>query len=99
MILNAKTNKVMCIEKGQYKDVVIDSETQERIQNFVYLGSNITRKSDLKPDFLKRIGLAKRKMIDQRNIWKDKELSFPLKLEINYEGTCVNNCDMIGAGP
>ena len=26
--------------------------------------------------------MAKRKMIDLRNIWKDKDLSFPLKLKI-----------------
>ena len=72
----------MYIGKGQYKDVVIDGETLERVQNFIYLGSTKTTNGDCKPDILKRIGMAKRKMIDLRNIWKDKDLSFPLKLKI-----------------
>ena len=49
----------MYIGKEQYKDVVIDSETLERVQNFVYLGSTKTSNGDCEPDILKRIGMAK----------------------------------------
>ena len=51
MKLNAKKTKVMYIGKGQYKDVVIDGETLERVQNFIYLGSTKTSNGDCKPDF------------------------------------------------
>ena len=61
MKLNAKKTKVMYIGKGQYKDVVIDGETLERVQNFIYLGSTKTSNGDCKPAILKRIGMAKKK--------------------------------------
>ena len=63
MKLNAKKTKVMYIGKWQYKDVVIDGEILERVQNFIYLGSTKTTNGngDCKPDILKRIGMAKRK--------------------------------------
>ena len=37
---------------------------------------------DCKNDVTRRIGMAKSKMLDLKNIWKDKDLSFNLKLKI-----------------
>ena len=64
------------------KDVEIDGVVLERVDDFIYLGSTKTSNGDCKPDILRRIGMAKSKMIDLKNIWKDKDLSYELKIKI-----------------
>ena len=68
--------------RGQYKDVEIDGVVLERVDDFIYLGSTKTSNGDCKPDILRRIGMAKSKMVDLKNIWKDKDLSYELKIKI-----------------
>ena len=82
MKLNAKKTKVMHIGKGNYQDITIDGETLEKVLEFVYLGSCKTADGDCKIDVNRRIARAKSKMIDLQNIWKDKDLSIPLKIRI-----------------
>ena len=82
MKLNAKKTKVMFVGKGQYKDIEIDGQILERVYDFIYLGSTKTFNGDCKADVARRIGIAKGKMLDLKNIWKDKNLSFRLKLKI-----------------
>ena len=82
MKLNAKKTKVMYIGKGQYQDIVIDGETLERVDEFIYLGSTKTSNGDCKPDIVRRIAMGKSKMVDLKNIWKDKDLSYSLKIKI-----------------
>ena len=48
----------------------------------IYLGSSKTKNGDCKIDVDRRIGMAKSRMIDLGNIWKDKDLSISLKLKI-----------------
>ena len=76
MKLNAKKTKVMYVGRGQYKDVEIDRVILERVNDFIYLGSTKTSNGDCKPDILRRIGMAKSKMVDLKNIWKDIDLSY-----------------------
>ena len=54
----------------------------ERVNHLIYLGSTKTSNGDCKPDILRRIGMAKSKMVDLKNIWKDKDLSYELKIKI-----------------
>ena len=82
MKLNAKKTKVMYIGKGQYRDIMIDGEILGRVDDFIYLGSLKASNGDCKPDVLRRIALAKSKMINLKNIWKDKDLSNNLKMKI-----------------
>ena len=82
MKLNAKKTKVMYVGKGQYQDIEIDGQVLERVSNFIYLGSLKTSNGHCGADVARRIGMAKSKMIDLKNIWKDKDLSFKLKLKI-----------------
>ena len=82
MKLNAKKTKVMHVGKGQYQDIEIDGQVLERVDDFVYLGSTKTFNGDCKIDVARRIGMAKSKMVDLKNIWKDKDLSLKLKLKI-----------------
>ena len=82
MKLNAKKTKVMFVGKGQYRDIEIDGQILERVYDFIYLGSTKSFNGDCKPDVARRIGIAKSKMIDLKNIWRDKDLSYKLKLRI-----------------
>ena len=82
MKLNAKKTKVMYVGKGQYKDIEIDGQVLERVFDFIYLGSTKTSNGDCKTDVARRIGMAKSKMLDLKNICKDKDLSSKLKLKI-----------------
>ena len=82
MKLNAKKTKVMYVGKGHYKDVIIDGVTLERVDDFIYLGSTKTSNGDCKPDIVRRIAMGKSKMVDLKNIWRDKDLSFELKIKI-----------------
>ena len=82
MKLNAKKTKVMHIGKGNYADIAIDGEILEKVLDFVYLGSCKTSDGDCKEDISRRIARAKAKMLELENIWKDKDLSVPLKIKI-----------------
>ena len=82
MKLNAKKTKVMHIGKGNYADIAIDGEILEKVLDFVYLGSCKTSDGDCKEDISRRIARAKAKMVELENIWKDKDLSVPLKIKI-----------------
>ena len=82
MKLNAKKTKVMYIGKGTYKDITVDGETLERVDDFIYLGSTKTCNGDCKADIVRRIAMGKSKMVELKNIWKDKDLSFELKIKI-----------------
>ena len=72
----------MHIGRGTYEDIDIDGETLEKVLEFVYLGSCKTSDGDCKEDLNRRIARAKSKMIELENIWKDKDLSIPLKIRI-----------------
>ena len=72
----------MYVGRGQYKDIEIDGVILERVNDFIYLGSTKTSNGDCEPDILCRIGMAKSKMVDLKNIWKDKDLSYELKIKI-----------------
>ena len=82
MKLNAKKTKVMYIGKKQYIDIVIDGEVLERVSDFIYLGSSKSVDGNCSHDIKRRIAQAKTKMISLKNIWKDKDLSYQLKMKI-----------------
>ena len=72
----------MYIGKGQYRDIFVDGEVLERVDEFTYLGSSKATTGDCNPDIKRRIAQAKTKMVSLKNIWKDKNLPFALKLKI-----------------
>ena len=72
MKLNAKKTKVMYIGKKPYKDISIDGETLERVENFTYLGSSKAQNGDCKPDIVRRIAQGKTKMISLTIIYLDR---------------------------
>ena len=80
--LNAKKTKHMHIGQQQSQQLIVNGEQLEMVTDFKYLGSIKTNTADCTKDINSRIGIAKRKMIELNNIWKDRTLSNVLKLKI-----------------
>ena len=82
MKLNAKKTKVMHIGKADFKPVTIEGEELETVSDFRYLDSIKSDSGHCTKDITTRIAMAKTKTIDLKNIWKDKDLSNKLKIQI-----------------
>lgn len=82
--LNVKKTKLMVGEKESVKNykIQIEGDCVEQVESFKYLGSLKSATADCTPDIKARIGNAKGKMMQLENIWKDRNLSTPLKLQI-----------------
>ena len=59
MKLNAKKTKVVYICKGQYKDIKVDGEILERVNDFIYFGCTKTQNGDCKPDIVRALRWVK----------------------------------------
>ncbi|GFS18793.1 catenin (Cadherin-associated protein), alpha 3 [Elysia marginata] len=74
--LNAKKTKVMQLqpEHSSLYDVKIDQTVLENVEDFKYLGSVKTINASCSKDIKMRIGMAKKKMIELNNVWKDHNI-------------------------
>ncbi|GFO44389.1 endonuclease-reverse transcriptase [Plakobranchus ocellatus] len=80
--LNAKKTKSMHIGKEQHASITIGNKEIECVEHFKYLGSIKTDTADCSIDVNTRIGMAKKRMIDLNNIWKDKHIGKQLKIKL-----------------
>ncbi|GFN94419.1 endonuclease-reverse transcriptase [Plakobranchus ocellatus] len=80
--LNAKKTKYMHIGKEQHASITIGNEEIECVEHFKFLGSIKTDTADCSIDVNTRIGMAKKRMIDLNNIWKDKYIGKQLKIKL-----------------
>ena len=86
LLLNAKKTKVMNISGKALQhgpsEIKVNKISLENVSSFKYLGS--TKKSDgtCKEDIATRIGMAKQKMIQLNNVWKDRSIPTELKVKI-----------------
>ena len=80
--LNAKKTKFLYIGKEPHSTINIGDEKIERVKHFKYLGSIKTDDADCSKDINTRIGMAKKRMVDLNNIWKDKTIGKQLKVKI-----------------
>jgi hypothetical protein len=67
--------------------VVVNGQSVDIVEDFVYLGSKISNTGRSEPDILRRLGLASSAMNSLRRIWRLKSLKLTTKLGI-YR-TCV----------
>ena len=87
MGLNAKKTKVMHI-KGKdslpddFTEIVVNKTNLEKVQHFKYLGSFKSSDGTCLKDVMTRIAMAKAKMIQLNNIWKDRSIAISLKLKM-----------------
>ena len=63
--------------------VVIRGQELECVSNFVYLGSKLSRRNDLGPEIVRRIGLAASSFgLLKKPLWKMPEINLDTKLKI-----------------
>ncbi|GFS12393.1 endonuclease-reverse transcriptase [Elysia marginata] len=82
--LNAKKTKVMQLkpENSSRCDVKIAQTVLVNVEDFKYLGSVKTIDVSCSKDIKMRIGMAKKKMIELNNVWKDHNIPIELKLKL-----------------
>ncbi|GFS09341.1 reverse transcriptase-like [Elysia marginata] len=82
--LNAKKTKIMQLkpENSSLYDVKVDQTVLENVEDFKYLGSVKTIDGSCSKDIKMRIGMAKKKMIELNNVWKDHNIPIELKLKL-----------------
>ena len=83
--LNAKKTKVMHVigeRTLSNNDIKIDGVPLEVVDDFKYLGSFKAKNGSSTKDIKTRIGMAKSKMIQLNNIWKDHWIPLNLKLKL-----------------
>ncbi|GFO19903.1 nuclear receptor corepressor 1 [Plakobranchus ocellatus] len=79
--LNAKKTKYLYIGNN-HQPISFEEENIEKVNTFKYLGSLKTDSGDNTNDINARIGMAKKRMQDLVNIWKDKTITLQLKIKI-----------------
>ena len=83
--LNAPKTKYMHI-KGQHSQpdeftsIKVNGEQLEKVENFKYLGSIKSSDGTCTQDVKARIAMAKQKMLQLNNIWKDRSIPNQLKM-------------------
>ena len=81
--LNAKKTKVMHINsKDKHEPIIVNGDTLEYVLNMKYLGSVKESDGSCSIDVKTRIAMAKRKMVDLNNIWKDRGIPTKLKTQL-----------------
>ena len=87
MALNANKTKVMHVKgKDSLPDdcteIVVNNTILEKVEHFKYLGSVKSQDGTCMKDVVTMIAMAKGKMIQLKNIWKDRSIPINLKLRI-----------------
>ena len=84
--MNAKKTKTMVISKypelEKRIDIKIDGESLEQVDQFKYLGTQVTDDAKTEKELNCRIGAAKNKFSLLTSIFTSKQLSIPLKLRV-----------------
>ena len=83
--LNAKKTKVLYTNanKNQTQQTIqIEKTDLENVDNFKYLGSVKSKDGTCHKDIIARIGMAKQKLVQLNNIWKDRSIPTSMKLDL-----------------
>ena len=90
MQINTDKTKTLIFRRKTITDaesIKLNGEEIENVDNFVYLGSNITWNNDSTEDIKRRIRLATGAYGALKTIWKDKNIRLETKLQLL--NTCV----------
>ena len=86
LLLNAKKTKIMHVRgkktPSQPPEVKINGVSLENVDHFKYLGSIKMADGTCNKDITTRIGMAKQKMTQLSNVWKDRSIPIQLKIRI-----------------
>ena len=85
LALNGKKTKVMHVKTREginEENILIDNTPLENVKDFKYLGSTKTEDWSCTKDIKVRIGMAKQRMVQLNNIWKDHGIKRDLKVKL-----------------
>ena len=77
-----KTKTVYIGEDENYSPIKIGEDEIDRVKQFKYLGSIKTEDAYCSTDIRARIGMAKQRMTELNNIWRDENININLKLRL-----------------
>ena len=80
--INRKKTQVMCINAANTTPVTIEGEPLELVEDFTYLGSNISKEDGAKKDIEARLNKARGTFSRLRNVWKSKQYSLKTKIKL-----------------
>ena len=89
-----KTKTMVFGEKNLAKKIVVDGIQLENVENFTYLGSNMTYDLDGRKEVLVRIAKASAALKAMDKIWKSKAIK--LKTKLSVLKTCVFSSMLYG---
>ena len=85
LTLNAKKTKVLHVASMNIRNqhtILVDKTPLENVNDFKYLGSIKSHDGTSSKDIKTRIGMAKNRMVQLNNIWKDHSIPKSLKLKL-----------------
>jgi len=89
LCMNANKCKIMASNAWEDDTAVITEGTEVKlVEDFCYLGSNVSRSGNSDKDCMMRIGKASSVFGRLLNIWKSKNISLPVKVKL-YESLAV----------
>ena len=84
--LNSQKTKVMKVtgdqETIEMRDLVINGENIETVENFIYLGANIKNDCNDSKEIRRKLAIARNAVISLNNVWKDRSIGLETKIRI-----------------
>jgi hypothetical protein len=91
-----KITKYMTVNTHNNKNITVDIQAMEKVQQFIYLGSIVDAEGGAEADANQRIGKVQQASYLMKNIWKSNILSLKHKLRIfntNIKSILVYGCE------
>ena len=94
--INVGKTKVMKVNSRSSKPISLESGTVEEVQDFIYLGSNISTNGGADKDVELRINKARHAFRTLRPVWLSSQLSINTKIRIfntNFKPVLLYGCE------
>ena len=80
--LDTQKTKIVVVDKGRERkeDFVLDGETKEEVESFVYLGSLINTKGSSAQEIRRRLAMGRVAVQNMVSIWKSRGMNLGLKV-------------------
>ena len=84
LLLNVKKTQIMVIDNNRldHTDFMIDGERISEVEEFVYLGSKITKACNCRTEVRRRLAMARTATLNMTSIWKSRGVSTKLKTRL-----------------
>ena len=84
LLLNVKKTQIMVIDNNRldHTDFMIYGERISEVEEFVYLGSNITKECSCRTEVRRRLAMARTATLNMTSIWKSRGVSTKLKTRL-----------------